>query len=391
MKNLKLLFIAGIIISVANRGLYAQDVAATNTAATAPSSTPAATEEEVKKDEPSFKFSGSIDTYFHASLNTEDAAPGTSFANLKGFSLGMLDLIASYGGEKAGFTADIILGPRGIESIFGSASGQKIINQMFAYVKLSKAVTLNMGQFNTFVGMETITPVPNTHYSTSYLFTNGPFNHTGLRMDIATESGFGAKLSVMNPTDIVEFNPVGTYTIGGQLGITKDNGGAWFNLLAGDPDGNSEGDPTNVYGNLLQLDLTTGWNLSEKFYLGFNGSYRTLPFEESSTGDATSFMGVALYPKLTLSENFALGLRLEQFMAKNGYPVVGPFGLDADGNGSVTAFTLSGNYTVGGLRIIPEFRLDNMKENAFLKKDSTSPTPDSKSMATFNLAAVYQF
>ena len=341
-----------------------------------------------EKEEPKFTFAGSIDTYFHASLNTEETAPGTSFANLKGFSLGMVDLIASYGGEKVGFTADVIFGPRGVESIFGpSATGQKIINQMYAYYKFNNSLTLNLGQFNTFVGMETITPIPNTHYSTSYLFTNGPFNHTGLRLDIATESGFGAKLAIMNPTDIVEFNPVGTYTLGAQLGITKDNGGAYLNFLFGDPDGNDATDSNNIYGDLFQVDLTTSWSLGDKFTLGANASFRSLPYETSGL-DGTSFMGVALYPKLSLTENFALALRAEHFIAKNYYPVVGPFGLDTNGDGSVTALTLSGNLTSGGLRIIPEIRLDNMKEDAYTKKDSTDPT---KTMLTFNLAAVYSF
>jgi len=358
--------------------------------------TPQPATEPEKEEEPSFTFSGSIDTYFHGAMNTEDAAPGTSFANLKGFSLGMANLIASYGGKKAGFTADLVFGPRGYDAVFGPtysfsgnpSFGQRVINQLFAYYKVNDAITLNLGQFNTFVGMETITPVPNTHYSTSYSFTNGPFNHTGLRMDVATESGFVAKLAVMNPTDIVEFNPVGTYTLGAQLGVTKEKGGAWLNFLYGDPDGNDEAASYNLYGNLFQVDLTTGWNLTEKFYLGANATYRSLPYEDDAT-DATSFIGLVLYPKYTVTDNFAVGLRVEDFMVKKGYPVVGPFGLDAEGDGSALAFTLSGNLTSGNLRIIPEIRMDKLSEDAYLVKDETTEFTDQ--MFTFNLAAVYKF
>jgi hypothetical protein len=366
------------LLVISYNALLAQETATTTTTTT----------EETKEEEPKFTLSGSIDTYFHLS-NREEWAPGTSFANMKGFGLGMANLIASYGGDKAGFTADLAFGPRGYDAVFGpSYTGQRIINQMFAYYKFNKAVTLNLGQFNTFVGMETITPVPNTHYSTSYLFTNGPFNHTGARLDIAAESGFVAKLAIMNPTDIVELNPVDTYTLGAQLGYTKDSGGAWLNLLYGDPDGNEDTDPDNVYGSLFQIDLTSGWNLGETFYLGLNTSMRSLPFEDSADGDASSFFGVALYPKLTLSESFALGLRAEHFQIKNYYPAAG-IGYDADGKGSVNAFTLSGNYTSGNLRFIPEIRFDSMAEDTFTTKGDTPEA--SKSMLTFNLAAVYKF
>ena len=105
-----------------------------------------------------FTLSGSIDTYARTSFKTTNPyygdayAPSTSFADYKGFALGMVNLIASYQGEKAGFVADVVFGPRGKAAVFGTASGQAIINQMFAYYKFSDVVTLNMGQFNTFVG-----------------------------------------------------------------------------------------------------------------------------------------------------------------------------------------------------------------------------------------------
>ena len=114
---------------------------------------------------------------------------------------------------------------------------RQLSTRLFVYYKLSDAVTLNMGQFNTFLGYEVISPAINFHYSTSYLFSWGPFNHTGLRADFAFGNGMVAKLAVMNPTDIVEFNPVNTYTLGAQIGKTGDAGGIWFNFLYGDQDG----------------------------------------------------------------------------------------------------------------------------------------------------------
>jgi hypothetical protein len=355
-----------------------------------------------------FTLSGSIDTYFRSSFGMTNEAyggygPATSFADLKGFSLGMVNLVASYQGEKAGFVGDLVFGPRGQAAVFGTASGQAIINQMFAYYKFSDGFTLNMGQFNTFLGYEVISPTVNFHYSTSYLFSWGPFNHSGLRADFSFGDGMVAKLAVMNPTDIVEFNPVNTYTFGAQIGKTSDAGGVWLNFLYGDQDGtldenddflDDNGDLITSFGSLFQADLTLGYNLSETFYLGLNTSFQTVGAGEGFTGpgsiedsdgDATSFFGVAVYPKLQLSESFGLGLRGEYFSIKKGHLDI--IGLDTNGDGNVVAFTLSGNYKVGGFTFIPEFRIDKTSENSFANKDG-----DPKDlMPSLTFAGVYKF
>ncbi|HEY9049003.1 MAG TPA: outer membrane beta-barrel protein [Ohtaekwangia sp.] len=358
-----------------------------------------------------FTLSGSVDTYFHSSFGTTNPYMGdshstsTSFADLKGFALGMVNLVASYQGERAGFVGDVVFGPRGKAAVFGTASGQAIVNQMYAYYKLTDAVTLNMGQFNTFVGYEVISPAVNFHYSTSYLFSWGPFNHTGFRADFDLGNGFVGKLAVMNPTDIVEFNPVNTYTLGLQVGKTSDAGGIWLNFLYGDQDGtldkkgpylDANGQLLTSRGTLFQGDITASYNLSDAFSLGLNTSFQTTGAGERFTApgiiqdidaDASTFFGVAVYPKLTLSETFALGLRAEYFKTTNFHFASPIFGLDGNGDGDVVEFTLSGNYKVGGLTFIPEFRIDKTAEDSFQNKDGEAKDM----MATLNLAAVYKF
>lgn len=360
--------------------------------------------EEEEEDEPKLTFSGSIDTYFHTSFKTTNDyyggayAPSTSFADLKGFGLGMVNLITSYGGSKAGFTADLVVGPRGQAAVFGTASGQAIINQAFAYYKFSDKVTLNMGQFNTFLGYEVISPTVNFHYSTSYLFSWGPFNHTGARLDFALDNGVVAKLAVMNPTDIVEFNPVNTYTLGAQIGKTSDAGGIWLNFLYGDQDGTLDADAVTAgdasAGKLFQADVTLGYNLSSKFYLGFNASTQSVAVGEEANlngeivtagGKASSFFGFAVYPKITLTENFSVGARAEYFAIKNNHLDI--IGLSEEsGDGNVIEFTISGNYKVGGLTFIPEFRIDKTSENSF-----TLGSESKNLMPSATLAAVYKF
>lgn len=360
-----------------------------------------------------FTLSGSVDSYFHSSLGTvnpysvTDHAPSTSFANMRGFGIGMVNLIASYDTEKAGFVADIVFGPRGRDAVFANLyTGQGIVNQLYAYYKVSDKVKINIGQFNTFVGYEVISPTLNFNYSTSYLFSFGPFNHTGARVDFDLGGGLIAKAAIMNPTDLVEFNAFNSYTYGAQIGYTNDNGGVWFNVLYGDQDGkledfnldrDNDGDADDYSaGGTFQVDLTGGWTLSDAFYLGLNASYRTVKVNEVVDAggdiiepddvDAQGFMGVALYPKLTLSETFALGLRAEYFSVKRQY--ITPFTLDDEGDGNVIGLTLSANYKVGDLTFIPEFRVDMTSEDSFLDKDEEE-TKDM--MATINLAAVYKF
>ncbi|MBT8309519.1 MAG: outer membrane beta-barrel protein, partial [Flavobacteriaceae bacterium] len=96
--------------------------------------------QEESETEKKFTFSGSVDAYYRTNLtgpNGEDAiAPGSSFANLDGFALGMANIVASYEGEKVGFVADLVFGPRGTDAIFASpiysATGN-IVNQLYAY------------------------------------------------------------------------------------------------------------------------------------------------------------------------------------------------------------------------------------------------------------------
>src|SRR5690606_33081938 len=76
-------------------------------------------------DKPKVNVSGSIDAYFRTNINGPNKneniqAPATSFGNLPGFSLGMANIIADYEGEKIGFVADLVFGPRGEDAVFWS-------------------------------------------------------------------------------------------------------------------------------------------------------------------------------------------------------------------------------------------------------------------------------
>lgn len=323
-------------------------------------------QESEETKEKKLTISGSIDAYYRANItgpNDENAiAPGSSFANLPGFSLGMANIIASYEGEKVGFVADLVFGPRGTDAIFASpmysATGN-IVNQLYAYWNVSESVTLTLGNFNTFLGYEVISPVPNFNYSTSYLFSYGPFSHTGLKADFALGDDVSLMLGVFNDTDLTEFNATGDYAVGAQLGFS----GQFVNVLY---------DPS-----FFEVDFTGGFDVSDDFFLGINAAYLSLE------DDAGGFIGAALYPQYTVSDAFAIGLRGEYFAEDENFGAIGTGVADS----SVFAATLTGSYTIDDLIIKPEIRLDSASDDAFLDNDLAA----TKSLASFLVAAIYKF
>jgi len=317
-----------------------------------------AQEEATKK----LSISGSVDTYYQTNLSSSDTANplfnggdggfqnfGTSFANETGFALGMANIIASYEGEKTGVVADLVFGPRG-----DGAAGGYNLNQLYAYWNVSEGTTLTMGRFNTYLGYEVISPVGNFNYSTSYLFSNGPFSHVGLKADFALSDDFSLMLAVMNPTD-VNNNLIGGYALGAQLGYA----GQFLNFYY---------DDNEVLG--FEIDYTGGFDVSDDFFLGINAAY--------ADNDGNGFYGAALYPQLAVSESFGIGLRGEYFSQM----------IDGvDDEPSVFATTLTGSYTIENLIIKPELRLDSNSEEVFLNSDLEG----SKSLSTFLIAAIYSF
>ena len=307
-------------------------------------------------EEKKLSVSGSVDEYYQTYLSASDNAGqsfGTSFADRSGFALGMANVVASYEGGKTGMVADLVFGPRGVDAAGGD--NDLYVNQLYAYWNVSESTTLTLGRFNTYLGYEVISPVGNFNYSTSYLFSSGPFSHLGLKADFALSDDFSLMLAIMNATDVYD-NTTGDYAFGAQLGFA----GQFLNFYY---------DNDEVLG--LEIDYTGGFDLSDDFFLGINGAYQT--------SDDAGFYGVALYPQLATSESFSLGLRGEMF---------GYHAKDVDDLPNVLGLTLTGSYTLENLIIKPEIRLDSWNESMpYLDSDGAA----SDSLAAFTLAAIYSF
>ncbi|SDB56715.1 Putative beta-barrel porin-2, OmpL-like. bbp2 [Flavobacteriaceae bacterium MAR_2010_188] len=325
-------------------------------------------QEEEPADEKKFNISGSVDAYFRTNLTGPNESfddgdgayflnPGTSFANRSGFSIGMANAIFSYEGAKVGFVADLVFGPRGEDAVFLSSPSTNIVNQLYAFWNVTDSFRLTLGNFNTFLGYEVISPTGNFNYSTSYMFSNGPFSHTGIKADFTLSEDFTLMLALMNPTDYTEINIDGSYTLGAQLGYS----GQFLNALYGNQPGNSDA--------TFQIDYTGGFDATEAFFLGINATYNDT--------NGSGFYGAALYPQYSVSDALAFGLRGEYF----GYHY------DEAEDDTVFATTLSANYKIDNLTIIPELRLDSWSDEVYFDGD-LDPT---KSLASFLIAAVYQF
>ena len=96
----------------------------------------------------------------------------------------------------------------------------------------------------------------------------------------------------------------------------------------------------------------------------------------------TGFAGVALYPQLTTSDSFAIGLRGEFFSETDGYGA-----LVGEGDADNFSLTLTGSYTSGNFIFKPEFRIDAASSEIF----AISPTKTADSLASFLVAAIYSF
>lgn len=314
-------------------------------------------EEKTKK----LSISGSVDAYMQTYLSAPDnEAPsfGTAFADQTGFAIGMGNIIATYEGEKVGAVLDLVTGPRGAAATFNSDIVDGIVNQAYVYWNVSEGTTLTFGRWNTFLGYEVIAPAANFNYSTSYLFSSGPFSHVGLKADFTLSEDVSLMLAITNPWDTNNVSMTGEYGLGAQLGFYNQ----YLNLYY---------DSGNNGGLGFEIDYTGGFDLADSFFLGINAAY--------NDNDGSGFYGAALYPQIAASEDFSIGLRGEYF------------GLHGDANPaeeSVLGLTLTGSISVEDLIIKPEIRLDSWSDAMpYIDNDGAA----SDNLAAFTLAAIYSF
>ncbi len=324
------------------------------------------------QDATPLQISGSVDTYYKYDFSKTGNIK-TYFDNEQNsVSLGMIDLALKKTTGKASFVGELSFGPRGQAQSIPNAAGAYDetdnsfhIQNLYVNYAFSDKFSMTAGYMGTFIGYEVISPVGNFNYSTSYLFGSGPFQNAGIKGTYAFSDKVSLMVGLFNEWNQYSASR-GVSSVGGQLMIAPVKGWtAYINGLHG----------LDAYGNYSTIvDLTTAYQISDKFKLGLNAA------DLSAGDDKFGYTGVALYPQYAFTPAVALGLRGEYFNYK---------GISGAADASVTSITLSGNIKAGGLTFIPEVRFDNDKDltQGFVKS-SLAPT---KSASQFSLAAVYAF
>lgn len=325
----------------------------------------------VKAQDESLTISGSVDAYYKYDFSGYKDADGlgnipTSFANENNsVSLGMINLILGKTVGKASFVGDVSFGPRGqYQSLLNGADGNTFnIQNLYMGYAFTDKFSMTAGFMGTFVGYEIISPAGNFNYSTSYLFSAGPFQNAGIKAEYAFSDKVGLMVGLFNDWNAYQ-DFTGVSDFGAQLSLAPVEGWeAYINFLTGST------------GTIV--DLTTAYQVTDAFKVGLNAA------DCSGFGDAKDgYSGGALYLQYGFSDAFALGARGEYYKEKeDGWAFV-------PGGESVLGLTLSANVKAGPLTMIPEFRLDNGSTEMFFKNTALDPT---KSASQFSLALVYAF
>lgn len=328
--------------------------------------------------------SGNADVYYRYNFDKpKGGADGynnyTSFTNShNSFRLGMASLKIEHTTGKVGVVADLGFGTRAEEFAYTDDGLLSAVKQLYVTYSPTDWLKFSAGTWGTHVGYEVLDPYLNRNYSMSYMFTNGPFGHTGLKADV-TRGKHSFMVGVANATDyrVVPEGQINRKFLLAQYGLAaSDNVKLYVNYVGGKAPDSSKSN---------QVDVVVTGKISDKFSIGFNGTYNSTKLwdtDKQESADAKAWWGSALYLNVDPKPWFGLTLRGEYFNDDDALKLYS----GTDG-GTVFETTLSANFKVDNFTIIPEFRLDSGSENIFLDKDLSGK----KSTASFLLALVYSF
>lgn len=359
----------GVIISTA--------IAQTNSSDTISPDSVITSSEVSDEVKPNPVITGSIDAYYRYNFaNSKTTANNfTSFTNSQNsFELGMASVKLEHSIGKVGMVADLGFGRRAEEFSYNDNNTRFAIKQLYATYSPWKNTKFTAGSWATHIGYELVDAYGNKNYSMSYMFSYGPFFHTGLKAEYtAGKSGF--MLGIANPTDFKSASFANKYVVAQYSVATKnDKLKAYLNFLGGKANDSSKNN---------QFDLVLLGTVTSKFSVGYNGTVASFKQKVGNKfGDADSWWGSAVYLNVDPVSWLGLTLRSEYFSDKKLQTAV-----FTNEGGNIFANTLSANFKIDNLIIIPELRYENASEALYLKS-SGAPT---KSTGSFLVAAVYKF
>lgn len=332
-----------------------------------------------KTEKKNFTISGYVDGYYRFDLAKTASNNRSSFTNShNSFQLGMASLKFEGTSGKLGFVADLGIGKRANEFDYNDAGLARGIKQLYATYSPTDWLKVSAGTWATHIGYELVDPHLNRNYSMSYMFSWGPFTHTGIKADFTSgKSGF--MIGISNPTDFRTI-PAKTkkFVIAQYSYAASDDIKLYLNYVGG-------------FGldsiKRRQLDLVASAKLSSTISLGYNATYqhtiaKTEAAKRANEG-AKNWWGSAIYLNYDPTEKIGFTLRSELFSDKNQLTALSTVPVGAN----IFANTISCNIKAKKLTLIPEVRLESSKQNVFFSKNGGM----SSSAASLLLAAVYTF
>ena len=352
-------------------------VAQTNSIAQTKSDSVALGSAANEEPKPKTVISGSVDVYYKYDFNKQAGNNKTSFTNShNSFELGAARVKIEHTTSKLDMVAELAFGKRAEEFSYNDAGTRAAIRQLYVSYAPSKNIKFTAGDFATHFDNEIFEPDANRNYSMSYMFTWGPFFHTGLKAD-ATFGKHGFMLGVANPNDYKSFNNANKYVIAQYSFAPDDKFKAYINYFAGKR-------PTDT-AKVSQLEAILTQKFSDKFNMLYIGSIAFNKYQKAGKyGTSQNWWCSGLYFNYDPTSMFGLTLRTEYFNDDKQQNI---FAANTTGGGNVFETTLSANFRIDNLVIIPEIRFENASKEIYTKSSGAG----TKTNGNFLIAAVYHF
>jgi hypothetical protein len=330
--------------------------------------------EDPPEKKPALIITGSADAYFRYDLNKQASNNKTSFTGTHhSFAIGMASVKLEHAGSKVGAVLDLGFGPRAAEFSYNEDGIFAAVKQAYVSYSPVKDLKFTAGTWATHVGYELVDPQLNRNYSMSYMFTNGPFTHTGLKAEYAKgKSTFMVGLTNATDVRIPSVDQINKKFVIAQYSIAPtDKLKFYANFVGG------KAQDTSI---VNQYDLVGTLAVSSKFNIGINATLnRSQAWDGSKNEEGQNWWGAAGYFNYDPTASFGLTLRSEYFNDDKAVKGLGT---------TIFANTLSANFKVEGFTFIPELRFESAGANIY--NDSKGVT-NQKSAVSFVLAAVYKF
>src|SRR5882724_3075868 len=289
---------------------------------------------------PVLAITGSADFYYRYDFNKINTGLTSFTSSHDQIRLGMATVKLEHKTAKMDMVADLGFGPRAKEFAYNDDGITQAIKQLYISYSPAAWVKFTGGTWATHIGYEVLDAYLNRNYSMSYMFTNGPFSHTGLRADF-TVGKSGIMVGVSNPTDFrsVPGNMENNKNLIAQYSFApSDNCHLFLNYVGGK-------DATDA--KVHQYDLVVTAKASSLFSLGLNGTVNKSSYPADNYATGHTWWGSAVYLNLDPTPAFGLTLRSEYFSDKDGIKLH-PTSTSTSPGAKVFANTLSANFKVDG-------------------------------------------